>query len=242
MHNVGSNPCFALIPANFGQIDFILTNTDWLHVLQDVASCMDMALASHHFPVIVQLDVAIPKRVAQPRVHQFDVASLESHVVGTRFRELFQSEMESVHADHLSTNEMCANMRICYEKVAGECLPKVSRRAPKPWISNMTLQLISDPDVARAQHNHELEKRRTKSIKFAVKTDKTTQWLNNNMLAKGDWKEIRKLRKGFCPKRGRLKHGQDVVESNLRADVRAKHFETVQWCNRLTTGTSGDRL
>ena len=117
VYNVGSNPCSALIPANFGQIDFILTNTDWLHVLQDVASCMDMALASHHFPIIVQLDVAIPKRVAQPRVHQFDVASLESHVVGNRFRELFQSEMESLHADHLSTNEMCANMRICYEKM-----------------------------------------------------------------------------------------------------------------------------
>ena len=86
VYNVGSNPCSALIPANFGQIDFILTNMDWLHVIQDVASCMDMALASHHFPIIVQLDVAIPKRVAQPRVHQFDVASLESHVVGNRFR------------------------------------------------------------------------------------------------------------------------------------------------------------
>ena len=240
VYNVGSNPCSALIPANFGQINFILTNTDWLHVLQDVASCMDMALASHHFPIIVQLDVAIPKRVAQPRVHQFDVASLESHVVGNRFRELFQSEMESLHADHLSTNEMCANMRICYEKVAGECLPKVSRRARKPWISNITLQLISDRDVARAQHNHELEKHLTKNIKFAVKTDRT-QWLNN-MLAKGDWKEIRKLRKGFCPKQGRLKDGQDVVESNLRADVLAKHFETVQWRNRLTTGASCDRL
>ena len=94
--------------------------------------------------------------------------------------------MESLHADHLSTNEMCANMRICYEKVAGECLPSI-RTARKPWISNIALQLISDRDVARAPHNHELEKHLTNSIKFAVKTDRT-QWLNN-MLAKGDWKE-----------------------------------------------------
>ena len=118
------------------QIDFYPYQHGWRHVLQDVASCMDMALASHHFPIIVQLDVAIPKRVAQPRAHQFDVASLESHVVGNRFRELFQSEMESLHADHLSADEMCANMRICYEKAAGECLPKVSCRARKPWIAN----------------------------------------------------------------------------------------------------------
>ena len=32
------------------------------------------------------------------------------------------------------------------------------------------------------------------------------------------------------------------MESNLRADVLAKQFETVQWCNRFTTGDSGDRL
>ena len=62
------------------------------------------------------------------------------------------------------------------------------------------------------------------------------------MLAKGDWKEIRELRKGFCPKPGRLKNGQDIVESNLRANVLAKHFDSIQWCNRFTTETSGERL
>ena len=86
------------------------------------------------------------------------------------------------------------------------------------------------------QHNHEREKRLTN----AVKTDRT-QWLNN-MLDKEHWKEIRKLRKSFCPKQGRPKKGQDVVESNPRADVLAKHFETVQWCSRFTTGAGGDRL
>jgi len=98
-----------------------------------------------------------PKRVAQPRDHQFDVTALEFHFVGNRFRELFQTEMESLQADHLSTNFVCANMRVCYGKAADECLPKVSRRARKPWTSNITLQLMSDRGAARAQHNHELE-------------------------------------------------------------------------------------
>ena len=62
------------------------------------------------------------------------------------------------------------------------------------------------------------------------------------MLAKGDWKEIRELRKGFCPKPGRLKDGQDIVESNLQANVLAKHFGSIQWCNRFTTETSGEML
>ena len=62
------------------------------------------------------------------------------------------------------------------------------------------------------------------------------------MLAKGDWKEITELRKRFCPKPGRLKDGQDIVESNLQANVLAKHFESIQWCNRFTTETSGEML
>ena len=117
-----------------------------------------------------------------------------------------------LHADLTIFPHLCVNMRICYEKVAVECLPKVSRRALRPWISNNTLQLISDRDAARAHGNHEVEKELTKSSKNAVKTDRT-QW-PNNILATGDCKEkIRKEIENKWPKQGRLKDGHDVVES-----------------------------
>ena len=57
-------------------------------------------------------------------------------------------------------------------------------------------------------------------------------WLDG-LLETGDWASVRKLRKGFTPKQGRLRNAEgDLVESNLRADVLADHLEKVQWAPR----------
>ena len=67
----------------------------------------------------------------------------------------------------------------------------------------------------------------------SMKTD-GTQWLNN-VLAKG-WRggKSANWETAIVPT-GDSKDGQDDVESNFRADVPAKHFETVQWCKRFAT-------
>ena len=128
---------------------------------------------------------------------------------------------------------MWVNMRICYEQVAVERLPKVSRRALRPWISNTGLQLMSDRDVARAHGNHEVEKALTKSSKNAVNTDRT-QWLNN-ILATGNWKEkkrtLKKMVETGMPGRWPRRCGK-----HLWADVLAQRFQTGQCCNRFTMG------
>lgn len=114
---------------------------------------MDRVLASHHLPVILHLDIPIPKRAGQPGLHEFDAMILENNFVRTKYREIVGSEMERLHADHFSTNDMPASMRVCYAKVAAECSPKLSRNACKPWVSNIILKLISDQDAATEQNN-----------------------------------------------------------------------------------------
>ena len=53
------------------------------------------------------------------------------------------------------------------------------------------------------------------------------------MLATGSWEEIRKLRKGFTPKQGRLKnYSGEVVSSELRAETFAEYLERDQWAER----------
>ena len=56
--------------------------------------------------------------------------------------------MERLHADHFSTNDMPASMRVCYAKAAAECF-----RVCKPWVPNIILQLISDQDAATEKNN-----------------------------------------------------------------------------------------
>ena len=61
-YNIGAQPSSEIIPANFGQLDFLLVQHDWLACVSQLYSCMDVPLASHHFLVIAELTIQVPKR------------------------------------------------------------------------------------------------------------------------------------------------------------------------------------
>ena len=64
-----------------------------------------------------------------------------------------------------------------------------------------------------------------------MKRDRS-DWLDY-LLATGDWQQIRKLRKGFSPKQGRLRNTAGrLVSREERADTLAEYFATVQWAVR----------
>ena len=78
-------------------------------------------------------------------------------------------------------------------------------------------------------------------IKHSVKRDRAA-WLDT-LTATGDWNEIRKLRKGFVPKQGRLKNSVgDLVASDMRAETLAEHLEKVQWAVRPLSTRQGHGL
>ena len=91
-----------------------------------------------------------------------------------------------------------------------------------------------DRNHARRSGDFEAEKQLNNRIKQSVKKDRA-DWLDY-LLAAGDWGEIRKLRKGFCPNQGRLKNAAGhLVDSNDRAETLAQYNSEVQWAVRPTT-------
>ena len=88
--------------------------------------------------------------------------------------------------------------------------------------------------MARQRADFFEEKRLTKEIKKSAALDRSV-WLDD-LLASGDWQEIRKLKKGVKHQQGRLKniHGQ-LVSSEIRANTLAEHLEKIQWAVRATT-------
>ena len=93
VYNVGSSSAATLNSTNFGQIDFLFVGREWLHKISGVASCMDMSLASHHFPVIAEIDVDLPRasksycyNISRPTV-SLVWTSVWSHV--TSFCDIF---------------------------------------------------------------------------------------------------------------------------------------------------------
>ena len=75
--------------------------------------------------------------------------------------------------------------------------------------------------------DHDEEKRSAKAFRASISRDRAA-WLEE-LTTTGDWKQIRKLRKGFCPKQGRLRDlDGNLVDSDQRAETLANYLEKVQ--------------
>ena len=73
-----------------------------------------------------------------------------------------------------------------------------------------------------------------KFIRINVKRDRAN-WLEM-LAASNDLGQVRKVRKGFAPKQGRLRNANgDLVSNELRATTLADHLEKVQWVVRTVT-------
>ena len=88
-YEIGSSPHEDRNYRNFAQLDFILTPRRWAGAVADVRSCMEEALATHHFLVEAVLDARVDKparKVSQPR---YDKAALQDDAVAQAFSEEF---------------------------------------------------------------------------------------------------------------------------------------------------------
>ena len=85
VYTVGSSPAATLNSTNFGQIDFLLVGKGWWHKILSVASCMDISLASHHLPVVAEIDVEfhelLPQQLVTHGVICLNVGVLARHLV-----------------------------------------------------------------------------------------------------------------------------------------------------------------
>ena len=203
---------------------------EWLHKISGVASCMDMSLASHHFPVIAEIDVDLPRAIDTTS----HLCELQSGPTSSLFATFFHECILQCDCENGTADELCSAMATSFQQSAERCLHQTKRQAHKPWISSRALHLLEERDKARASRNPHLEKQLHGQVKQSVKIDRS-QWLDD-LLKTGDWNEIRRLRRGHRPRSGRLKNtDRNVVESDQRAETLATFFETVQWAPRATT-------
>ena len=117
---------------------------------------------------------------------------------------------------------------------AAECVPDIVFVLRRPWISEVTVQLISQRSDARAAGDYSVEKRIHKEVRKSAKVDRA-RWLDEALVS-GSWRSVRNLKKPRAAKQGRLKNkSRDIVSSEERADTMAEYLETVQWRVRPAT-------
>ena len=244
-YNIGAQPSSEIIPANFGQLDFLLVQHDWLACVSQLYSCMDVPLASHHFLVIAELTIQVPKRNTRTATHAINPPALRSDTQLTnRFAALVEDSLDSYNNEQhsqLCANDLCPHITNSMRVAAGNCLNLRGSKAKRPWISDATLALIDRRVLARRSFNFPLEKQLTSEIKASVRRDRST-WLER-LLHTGEWKEIRKPRKGSRRKHGRLRDQVgSLKESDERADTFATFLESTQWSKRPVTAIVSDTM
>jgi len=130
-------------------------------------------------------------------------------------------------------------MTEAFHAAIGTTLPVLPLAPHKPWISAQTLDLIQQRTLARRQGHDASERHLNAKVKQSVKTDRGN-WLDG-LLATGAWEEVRRLRKGFKPRQGRVRNLEgNLVDSEARANTLAEHYSEVQWARRDTTPMSAE--
>ena len=211
--------------SDFAQLDHIVCPNNWIEVVEDVRSDRNMALQSQHFPLIMEMNLAIPMKNRQDHKKAPDFSYLLSPGYFNIFRDRFMSDLPEHCVGEL---DVLAGNTVSSIHQAAEELPRKAVEASRPWISSTTLQLIERRNSVRIEGNHQAEVDLNRSVKASAKKDRRL-WLEE-ALRGGAWRDVRKLSKPPKHKQGRLRDlDGKLVDSSGRAETLAEYLEQVQW-------------
>eukprot|EP00973_Karenia_brevis_P054558 7581345-Karenia_brevis.AAC.1 len=165
-HDLKSNPSDVVSPLHFGQIDFVLCDAFWLSHIKDIRSDRTCALDSHHFLVImdIQLDIKKEKKKQnQPGHLSFEflqndhdrVQSFQQDFL-TAYNARDQDRHGHDNSSNLNTFNQIINESMHMASVSN--VPYTEYKPKRPWISEKTLKLIAERDLARTQNFYDKEK------------------------------------------------------------------------------------
>ena len=213
--------------SHFAQLDHILAPSAYAGSVVAVFSDRTAALRSQHFCLIMDLAIEIPKSSSRIPSSRPDISCLSDGAMrrefSNRFVELLPNNFQvGIPLDDMAETVKTAMLSAC------DVLPRRAATAHRPWIGSRTLLLIEYRNAARAAGSAEQETLLNRRIRQSAKADRTL-WLNN-LLAKGDWNAIRKLRKSKTNKCGRLRNLQgDLVPSDCRIETMGEYLAKIQW-------------
>ena len=130
--------------------------------LKDVWSDMTMSLASHHFVLLVTIELDIAKTPLAKQQPRWCLSDLRSAGTAHSFRDAFVDAMEGTPLD-LDVDAMNSQIHFAFCAAASQTLSTQTLRPYKPWISQKTLDLISNRHLARENCDWELEREWHKS-------------------------------------------------------------------------------
>ena len=145
-HNLTSQPLETVVPWKFSQIDFVLCAKQNTDMVDDCWTDRSISLRSHHFLMIASVRIEFPKQGTKYDARR-NIQSIRnenrSHIFYSAFTEHLQTP-----ATNSSINLHAQQVTEAFQHAAST-LPQYEVLPNKPWISEGTLGLISQKNMAR---------------------------------------------------------------------------------------------
>ena len=142
-YNVGQFESENISWQSHSQIDFALCSKDWMHCVQDVRSDRRWPLASHHYPLVMELDINVPKQKRANSRQHAAVSSLATPATANRFAALFEANMApAMETERGDVNSFYACFLDSFAATKIDALPCRPVVPERPWISGQTLDLL----------------------------------------------------------------------------------------------------
>ena len=87
--DLSAKPFDKICPQKFAELDHILVTDKWFDSIRSVRSDRNLALQSHHFAVVVELDIQIPRRRQLPKQPSWNTGALRATDVAKSFSQEF---------------------------------------------------------------------------------------------------------------------------------------------------------
>ena len=232
-HEPSVRPNSVITEEGFNVLDLFVMPLRYLHAVCSLKSDRSVGLASHHFPVVANLKLQVPKVATRSVSRRLDWSALQQPTV----RRQFVAEL----TESLKPLSPGASLTPCWQHfsekawlVAHKVVPEKVKSPNKPWISQATLHLIAQKHEARQRGDWPTERCLRKDVKVSAKRDRAI-WLEA-MTAAGDWASIRRVCRKKSRPQGRLNNlAGNQVASDERAETFAEHLSEIQWKVRHVT-------
>ena len=144
---------------------------------------------------MADLDVDLTKATPGSNTNRMNVSLLRQPHRRAQFIDIVEQELEAAMqaCDKQDTSSLAEGWSQSFHKAAQLVLGPTKIQKKKPWISDRTLDHISQRNEAKFKHDPVEEARCNKLIKHSVKQDRA-DWFHD-MLKQGDWEAIQKFRK-----------------------------------------------
>ena len=163
----------SITQSSHAELDIFLIPRSAFELCQQIKSNRNIAMNSHHFLVLGQVNLRLSKISESKSKKKFDLNSLQDDQISQAFSDQIENDIDLAADIHQNIDSKINFFKESILNAAEKVLPQIEVSPHRPWISSRTLKYIDQRNNARQQKNQVDEKKIQKQIRASMKQART---------------------------------------------------------------------